>query len=320
MNKAELLLKKNVVIVYRDKKTVGGLPTDRDAIVVGVTEKIPLSCLAPEDRIPEQIDGIETDVIETEPIRALPAKKIPRTGRHRPMPGGVSGGHPQVSAGTISGLDIEGTKYIASNAHVIANCGDCEVGDLIWQPGRLDGGTIEDTIGHLAKWVPIHFVDDPDSCPLAHLFERGVNWFLKLTRFHHRICTYTTRMNKVDAAVGWPIADDDVLLEVLDIGVPAGFGEARIGNILKKSGRTTELLQGPVIDTEGASKVSYGGYGTALFDDQIITRKIAEPGDSGSLVFREDNVLVGWLFAGNNQFTIVNKIWNILEELDMERS
>jgi len=314
MNKADLLLKKNVVIVIRDKKVVGDLPTGRDAIVVGVTKKVPLSCLDPEDRIPEEIDGIETDVRETDPILPL------RTSRHRPMPGGVSGGHPKVSAGTISGLEVAEVKYIGSNSHVIANCGDCKVGDPIWQPGRLDGGTAADAIGHLTKWVPLHFVDGPDPCPFAHLFEKVVNTILRWGRFHHRINTLSTRMNKVDAAVGLPIADEDVLLEVLDIGLPTGFGEAKVGNILRKSGRTTEFSQGTVIDTDGAANVSFGGHGMAMFDDQIVTTDMADPGDSGSLAFREDNVLVGWVFAGNNQFTIINKIWNIIEGLGLERS
>jgi len=313
MNKEELLLKRNVVIVIRGAKEIKGMTTSRPAIKVGVVKKVPLSQLAPEDRVPEEIDGVATDVFETEPISAL------RTGKHRPMPGGVSGGHPEVSAGTISGLQIDGIKYIASNSHVIANCGDCEVGDLIWQPGRIDGGKIEDTIGHLTKWVPLHFVDAPDTCPFADLFERVVNTALRWARFHHRIRTCTTHMNKVDGAVGRPIIDDDVLLEILDIGLPTGFAEARIADIAKKSGRTTELTHGNVIDTDGAAEVGYGKHGTAHFEDQIVTSKIAEPGDSGSLVFREDNALLGWVFAGNNQFTIINKIQNILEALGLER-
>jgi len=117
MRREDIIKKKNVVLVIEGHKVVGGVDTGREAIVVYVTKKERLSALTKKDIIPVRIEGIESDVQETPEIRALA-----RTDRYRPMPGGVSGGHPNVSAGTISPLTINEIKYIFSCAHVISDC------------------------------------------------------------------------------------------------------------------------------------------------------------------------------------------------------
>jgi len=72
----DLLKKKNVVVVGRGKKIVGGVTTDREAIIVGVIKKItPRSKAAAQlgldNVVPQFINGVETDVIEVGEIRAL---------------------------------------------------------------------------------------------------------------------------------------------------------------------------------------------------------------------------------------------------------
>lgn len=49
---AELLRKKNVVMVGLGTKQVGGIDTGKVALVVGVKQKLPLSELAAEDIVP----------------------------------------------------------------------------------------------------------------------------------------------------------------------------------------------------------------------------------------------------------------------------
>lgn len=69
-HEAELMEKKNVVGVgvgYRERL---GVQTDELAIVVLVTRKIPSRMLAPEDRIPEFIDGVPIDVQEVGAVKA----------------------------------------------------------------------------------------------------------------------------------------------------------------------------------------------------------------------------------------------------------
>lgn len=299
MKRNEIAKKKNVVLVIKGHKIISGIDTGREAIVVYVTKKEPLSVLAKRDIIPTKIEGIESDVQETGEIRALA-----RTGKYRPMPGGVGGSHPNISAGTINPITIEETKYIISNAHVSSDCNNGQVGDQTWQPGKADGGGPPDTIGHLFKYVPIHFEDDQIKCPIVRAI---VNIFRQ------------NNTNKVDCAVSLPIDETDLKDEILDIGTPAGFAEAQINEAIKKSGRTSELTHGTVLDIYGVARVNYGKHGTAIFEDQIITTPIAQPGDSGSLVFNEENKLVGMLFAGSDAFTIVNKITNVMNALGLNR-
>lgn len=314
MKKQELLLKKNVVLVYKGHKVIDGIDTFRPAIVVGVTEKVSLSQLSLKDHIPMAFEGLETDVVQMDMPKAL------RTGKYRPMPGGVSGGHPDITAGTLNPLTIHGVKYIISNNHVLANSNEANIGDPSLQPGPLDGGQLADTIGHLVRWAPIHFEDDPSTCPITNMVRNGFNLLAKLFHRHSRLYTQSTEMNTVDCAISRAIDDNDLLDEILDIGVPTGFADAYVADEIKKSGRTTELTHGEVIDTEGAAKVSYGQQGVAQFEDQIITTPIAEGGDSGSLVLNDRNEIVGLLFAGSNTVTIVNKISNVIAALALERS
>jgi len=292
-----------VVLVIEGHKVVGGVDTGREAIVVYVTKKERLSALTKKDIIPVRIEGIESDVQETPEIRALA-----RTDRYRPMPGGVSGGHPNVSAGTISPLTINEIKYIFSCAHVISDCNRGKLGDQTWQPGRAHGGEPNDTIGHLLKYVPIRFEEDGIQCPVVRAI---INIFDAITGRQVDI-------NKVDCAISLPIDPADILDKILDIGVPSGFAEAQVNEAIKKSGATSELNNGIVVYINGLSRVSYGDDGFALFGDQIVTTAIAEPGDSGSLVFNTRNEIVGAAFAGNDTFTIVNKISNVLNALGLK--
>jgi hypothetical protein len=310
MNKRDLIKKKNVVVVLTGKKVVAGLETNRDAIRVGVTRKIPEAQLARKDVIPKRVKGMETDVFETEEIKALDD-----TAKYRPAPGGVSGGHPKVTAGTISPFRLDGVLYIISNNHVIANCNDCSLGDQTWQPGAYDGGQAQDTIGHLAIWCPIIYEEGESSCPIAGFAARILNGLAKLFHSKSRLRPVSEGVNLVDCAVSRPLDDSDILEEILDIGKPAGFAEAKRGEFVKKRGRTSLLTEGVVLDTEGVSRVNYGEGRTAVFEDQIITTKLADPGDSGSLVLNDKNEIVGLLFGGSEQMTIVNKISNVIAEM-----
>lgn len=68
---AELLRKANVVAVGIGYRQRGGRSTDELCLVVSVRRKVPLEALAPEDRIPPEIDGVPVDVQEVGTLRAL---------------------------------------------------------------------------------------------------------------------------------------------------------------------------------------------------------------------------------------------------------
>ncbi|WP_322801945.1 hypothetical protein [Thermoflexus sp.] len=68
---AELLRKANVVAVGIGYRQRGGRSTDELCLVVSVRRKVPMEALAPEDRIPPEIDGVPVDVQEVGALRAL---------------------------------------------------------------------------------------------------------------------------------------------------------------------------------------------------------------------------------------------------------
>ena len=67
----QLLGLANVVGVGIGFKETDARFTDQLALVVNVSQKLPLSQLDPADVVPPQIEGVPTDVQETGPIRAL---------------------------------------------------------------------------------------------------------------------------------------------------------------------------------------------------------------------------------------------------------
>jgi hypothetical protein len=77
----------------------------------------------------------------------------------RPVPIGVSTGHPAITAGTIGARVTNGTRVFAlSTNHVIADSNDASIGDGVIQPGAYDGGTDPaDRIGTLFAFEPIKF-------------------------------------------------------------------------------------------------------------------------------------------------------------------
>ncbi|MHC4215795.1 MAG: hypothetical protein ACYSWP_20800, partial [Planctomycetota bacterium] len=120
--------------------------------------------------IPKKIDGVVVHKVITGEIRALrpPAGKGPkpkdppvdRTSRFdRPVPIGISTGHPDITAGTIGcRVTKGGNVYALSNNHVYADENKATKGDSVLQPGKFDGGNVStDVIGTLDDFEEIKF-------------------------------------------------------------------------------------------------------------------------------------------------------------------
>jgi hypothetical protein len=53
----------------------------------------------------------------------------------------------------------------------------------------------------------------------------------------------------------------------------------------------------------------------AQFRDQLLAGPMSQGGDSGSAVLDNDRKIVGLLFAGSDQTTIINRIQNVFSLL-----
>lgn len=209
---------------------------------------------------------------------------------HRPIPQGVSIGHFNITAGTSGSLyeTDDGTVYLASNNHVLANSNQASEGDAIIQPGPHDGSYTlpDDRAGGLAYYTPV---------------ENNVS---------------------VDLAIMEP--EVGVSNNVLDIDDPVVGAERNVspGDELVKSGRTTQVRFGTVEQVDVSVNVNYGDeLGTVTVTGCIMTESMSEGGDSGSSTYirKSDGLyLVGRLFAGSSDVTVHHAVGNEIDILQSE--
>ncbi len=262
------------VVVFTETAGVGGIPASLDGVAVVTQVSGKFSALPKPDASGKPGTGL------------TPANRWPR-----PVPIGVSTGHPAITAGTIGARvkDAAGNVYALSNNHVYANENMASIGDAVIQPGTYDGGSSPaDNIGTLSDFQALDF---------------------------------SGGSNTIDAA----IASTTTLL--LGNSTPSnGYGRpkgataaAAVGMTVKKYGRTTGLTKGRIYAIHTSVNVTYDA-GTALFVDQIIITpgSFSAGGDSGSLIVIDarrsatDRQPVGLLFAGSSSFTIANPIGTVL--------
>lgn len=313
----ELLAKNRVVATGVGYKVVQGKRTTTPSIVCSVVEKLPISALLPDELVPESLDGVPTDVVETGRIRALQAP----TERFRPAPGGVSIGHKDITAGTLGcWVRRNGQWMILSNNHVLANSNAAARGDAILQPGPYDGGrNPEDQIAELEDFVPIEMIGLPSDCGIAGSVAGLLNGVAILLGSGTRLQAVRAQAaaNRVDAAIARPLHEEDASTEILNIGAIAGTRSAELGMAVKKMGRTTGFTEGEILQVDVTVNVQYGEGRMAQFEDQLMAGPMSQGGDSGSAVLAADNHLVGLLFAGSEQSTIINRIEHVFSALDL---
>jgi hypothetical protein len=277
-------------------KYTGGKLTDQPAITVFVTRKVPARYLATSGIVPSKLeipdpteDGKKIEII-TDVFESGYYSVYSYTTRNRPAQGGDSIGHIDITAGTFGCVvqdmqtfreEQEKEMVILSNNHVLANSNDASEGDPILQPGPYDGGTLDDQIGELKRFVSITFS--------------------------------TTECNYVDAAIASANCKD-ISFDIHDIGGVEGsyyVGINDLGMKVQKTGRTTGHTTGEIIAIDATVTVNYGSTlkkKLAKFCKQIITTDMSEPGDSGSAGLTESKLVFGLLFAGSDKQTIFNRI------------
>jgi hypothetical protein len=179
-----------------------------------------------------------------------------------------------------------GTRYFLSNNHVFARENDAAIGEDIVQPGLFDSQpqcdpNFPNHVADLSNFVRIRF------------------------GFGGR--------NRVDAAIAQIRSDVSFTCATICGYTPGSPVSATVGMSVKKCGRTTELTTGTVTGVNVTVFVQYSS-GIARFTGQIQTGPMSSPGDSGSLLLRNNSAAnaVGLLFAGSSNSTIYNRIQEVL--------
>jgi hypothetical protein len=230
-----------------------------------------------------------------------------------------TGNYPRgLSVGTL-GFFVEGgsKRYLVSNNHVIGRSNEAKAGESVVQPGTLDLTGLElqlmssssklksrTEIATVEAVVPLQFRDE-DNTPT----------------------------NRVDAAMAGLTSSGRELTELARLtfgggirGVAPAYRVDATGSVqgsarVYKVGRTTGYTEGRVVALAGTAFVPYPG-GEAFFGDQIVVQAtddnvgpFSDRGDSGSGVLNDRHELVGLLFAGSEQQTLVNPIAHVLAKL-----
>jgi hypothetical protein len=266
---------------------------------------------AREAILPASLQGVPVVVRITGEIKALkpPPGKGPGSGGGgggekdnvdpsarfpRPVPIGVSTGHPDITAGTIGCRVTDGANVFAlSNNHVYADENGASIDDNVLQPGTYDGGVDpKDAIGTLDDFEPIVFS--------------------------------TSANNVIDAAIALTSLDDLGNATPSDgYGTPKSMtASAAVNLAVIKYGRTTGQTKGRVYAINATVNVAYDT-GVARFVNQIIITPgaFSAGGDSGSLIVvqkgKDARKPVGLLFAGSQVITIANPIDAVLKAFDV---
>jgi hypothetical protein len=256
--------------------------------------------------IPKWLEFTPVHVEETGMVVAL---DCPAGRCDRPVPIGVSTGHPAITAGTIAARvkDAAGNVFALSNNHVYANSNDAAIGDSALQPGPFD--------------IPENPYD-PAIYKIGELYDfQPINFSI-------------FGSNTIDAAIVSTTTDMlgfETLPEGYGVPHSAIFGDSDedgyfdnkndlLQLLVKKFGRTSGLTHGQISEISVSIAVCYANCGSlffselAWFDDQIgITSNDTNPfslgGDSGSLIVSENgNNPVGLLFAGSDTKAFANRI------------
>lgn len=241
------------------------------------------------EAMPAKIENIPVILEVSGEVKALQGGVDPTARFPRPVPIGVSTGHPAITAGTIGcRVTKNGQVYALSNNHVYADENQASIGDDVIQPGTYDGGALpNDKIGDLSDFQPIVFS--------------------------------TSASNTIDAAIALSSTS------LLGRATPSnGYGTPRSSPVsasvnlrVKKYGRTTGQTTAKVYAVNTTVNVGYSS-GTARFVGQVAIRGggFSAGGDSGSLIVvnggSNDRRPVALLFAGGGSYTFANPISTVL--------
>jgi len=272
---------------------------------VYVDKKVPVNQLTKKDLVPDEIDGIPTDVY---PVGVMKALTDPRQ-NFRPIIAGCSAMSNSSGACTLGyfGKDRIDEEIVAiANNHCTAEENTRPIGYPQVQPSILDTGIHpRDEYGTLKRYVEIKY--ETFAC----------NYRNSAFKVYKALAGIDLIWNKVDLGIVKINEDIDTLLEVLDIGVPQGKQKGILHQYAQKTGRTTGFTDNAqLIDNDYFGPVGYSR-GNANFGPCALYEGLnfSAAGDSSSAILsRATKKFQDLLFAGSNTHTMGNHL-EFLEDL-----
>lgn len=309
---AELKKLPGVIAVDIGFKRTGDKRTETLAFIVYVKEKKKESEIPDEEIIPKEMHGVPTDVVKIQEA-GVDNGDLPDRTKYRPLKGGIqiSNGiriaNNRYSVGTLGCLGhriSDGELVALSNYHVMyANGGHGIVAE--------ESGT---KIGQPEFWVSCLCCD----CDTIGTILKGI---------------YD---GTVDAAICSIDSGAEVSNEIEGIGKVMGAAPSfdvggittsvRVGDPVKKRGRTTGLTNGTVESINFPLNVGGTLFSGQLHIDPVDSGdKFNDSGDSGSVILNASNQVVGLHFASpykpettdKDGTSVANKIHEVTSRLEI---
>ena len=212
------------------------------------------------------------------------AAELGLPGKLRPIPPGASVSSEAGGAGTVccAVRDVSGKLFLLTSEHVVSG----RPGDPVYQPGRSDGGDESARIGRIARIL----------APQPGMDATAAGALIELA----------PEMGATMTAPG--------------LGAIRGRADPIVGERIRAVGRTSGLVEGSVIAVNESVPVRISPTESAGLEGMIRTSPISEQGDSGAPVVNDRGELIGFVYAGSPDSSIVMPISPVLDALGVQLS
>lgn len=337
----------NVVGIGAAAKIQGGTSLNYPALTFLVTKKVPDSELKPEEKIPQTIENIPTDVVIVGNLVPFSSSYYDKFNNNNTF---------NNNNNQFNNIDYfnNNVPYSQSNERKIYPKSALEGysldkpvqgGDSIGFPNSPIEGTIGCAVlGNKSKSIYILSTGHVLAGNGTENREKRANiispspknggkpenilgqLYRNISPKYPKGKALGKNFNIVNAALAY-VGDvkhkDDILSNTLKKGV-IGYDEITLGNIglgdeVIKVGATTKETRGKVIIVNAALKITIAGK-IAIYIHQILTEPMAKAGDSGSLGLSATNpgTAFGLLMGGSDLITIYNPLKDVLSELGVQ--
>jgi hypothetical protein len=319
-----------VIHVSVGLKQRAGIHSDLLCIRVYVEEKRALADIPEAERIPAEINGVETDVLTTRTFNFSLD-----TTRYRPIKGGISvtnriidlnklGTDTVMTVGTLGCIATHNkSAVILSNCHVL-KAHNAEKGDWIFQPAVEVFDPVP--VSEAPKYPSGH--DDGIAKIVFGFMSEDVDG--AIARIDVSSCCHCCGVDYTNEIVGLSRRDipgvppDDLPATNTIVGMRPALAKSRVFIVGAVTGRSEGWItdaNGPDItmNWEGASKKFINQIYISAKDP---LRSFSAEGDSGSVIIDEENYIVGLLFASSNDapeyYGAANHIEHVCSGLDIK--